>query len=122
MPKMPGEPPRWLSPYYGDAKGELIVMLGAHCPACDFEHSFRIGAEYWSREGLAVWEFDGNYERPTFTGSMLSKSPSGRRLCHSFLENGRWRFLEDCTHALAGQADIPMVPIKDWGEIPPDEC
>ena len=113
MPKLPADPPRWLSEFYGDAEGKLIIMLGAHCPACDFEHSFRIGAEYWDREGLAVWEFNGDYERPTFTGSMLSRG--GKRRCHSYLENGQWRFLADCTHALAGQT-VPMVRIKNWGD------
>lgn len=106
---MPGESPRWLSPVYADPKGREILALSAHCPACDEEHVFR----------LAVWPWNGDYERPTFEGSMLSV---GMIRCHSFLENGRWRFLADCTHALAGQADIPMVPIKDWGEIPPEEC
>ena len=107
--------PRYLHPYYG-GDPERIVLLGAHCPACNMEHSFRIDADYWQREGLDVWKWDGNWERPTFTGSMLSNKRQwpGYPRCHSYLENGRWRFLKDSTHPLAGQEDVPMVPIKDF--------
>jgi hypothetical protein len=33
--------------------------------------------------------------------------------CHSFLRNGRWEFLGDSQHALAGQT-VDMVPLPDW--------
>lgn len=33
--------------------------------------------------------------------------------CHSFLTAGRWRFLEDSGHALAGQT-VDMVALPDW--------
>jgi hypothetical protein len=33
--------------------------------------------------------------------------------CHSFLKAGRWEFLGDSAHALAGQT-VPMVPLPDW--------
>lgn len=34
--------------------------------------------------------------------------------CHSYLENGKWRFLGDSAHSLAGQENVPMVPLPDW--------
>ena len=104
MPKLPTDPDRWLSPIYDDPQGRHLLALAAHCPACDEEHVFRLG----------VWGFNGDYEKPTFDGSMLFVGPE--MVCHSFLENGEWRFLADCTHALAGQT-VPMVRIKSWGEI-----
>ena len=48
---------------------DRYVLLGAHCPACDFEHGFRIDSEYWAHEGKDVWEFNGDYDLPTFVGS-----------------------------------------------------
>lgn len=33
--------------------------------------------------------------------------------CHSFLRAGRWQFLGDSAHALAGQT-VDMVPLPDW--------
>lgn len=33
--------------------------------------------------------------------------------CHSFLRSGRWEFLSDSAHRLAGQT-VDMVPLPDW--------
>jgi len=33
--------------------------------------------------------------------------------CHSFLRAGRWEFLADSAHPLAGQT-VPMEPVPDW--------
>jgi len=33
--------------------------------------------------------------------------------CHSFIRAGRWEFLSDCAHELAGQT-VPLPPIPDW--------
>lgn len=94
-------------------KDDHIGMLSALCPACDFEHSFRVdlvGHGKW--ENGNFWSFDGNYEKPTFSPSMLS-NPGGLEdfhpICHSFLENGIWRYLGDCTHDMANQ-EVPMIP------------
>ena len=34
-------------------------------------------------------------------------------ICHSFLENGKWRFLGDCTHEMANMQDVSMIPIDE---------
>ena len=73
-------------------------------------------SEYWAREGTDVWTFNGDFEKPTFRASMLSQNPDysrTRRICHSFLTDGVWNFLTDCTHDLAGQS-VPMVPITEY--------
>lgn len=77
----------------------------------------------------AKWGWNGSYERPTFTPSVLIRSghhvpgqPPGSScwctynaehpdepapftctICHSFVTDGQIQFLGDCTHALAGQ-------------------
>ena len=91
---------------------DRTVLLGAHCPACNMEHGFRVDAKHWAREGKDVWEFDGNMEKPTFVGSMLSNKRKwpGYPLCHSYVRNGKWEFLNDSTHDLAGQT-VDMIPI-----------
>lgn len=33
--------------------------------------------------------------------------------CHSFIRDGRWQYLSDTAHRLAGQT-VPMVPVPDW--------
>lgn len=71
------------------------------CPGCDMAH--RIDD---------TWEFNGNIESPTFSPSILVGGNKGT-VCHSFINDGIWDFLGDCTHKLAGQK-IPMVPVPDW--------
>lgn len=92
-------------PFYSDP--DTIAGYGAFCPACKVEHLFLTT----SYDDHPVWGFDGNMEKPTFQGSMLANKREwpGRPKCHSFLENGRWRFLDDCTHEAAGQT-MDMIP------------
>ena len=88
------------------------------CPGCDQAH----GITY---AGGAPWTWNGDLERPTFTPSVLVKfhgyphgiDPAGEvqkpgpQVCHSFVTDGRIQFLDDCTHALAGQTvDLPEWP------------
>jgi hypothetical protein len=97
------------------------------CPGCASSHVIDVSP--------AGWRWNGSADAPTFTPSLLVRSghhlpdhdggscwctynaahPSepapftcGR--CHSFLEDGKIRFLADCTHALAGQT----VPLPAW--------
>lgn len=84
------------------------------CPGCD--HMHRIVFEQ-TADPTAVWQWDGNLEAPTVSPSILvhypTPEPNPRNVCHSFLRAGRWEFLGDCTHALAGQT-VDMVPLPDW--------
>lgn len=90
------------------------------CPACDDTH--RISD---------AWGWNGDTERPTFTPSVLvggvqwsegesfhkpshSKVPSGGQItCHSFVTDGVWNYLGDCTHDRVGQS-VPMIDLPDW--------
>lgn len=105
-----------------DKRGKLRVHpSGRHafwCPACKSVHQVVVG--------VGGWSFNGNPERPTFGPSVLVRGyepmtdaehvdvmrskPVERRplVCHSFVENGQIRYLDDCTHAMAGQTvDLP---------------
>lgn len=103
------------------------------CPGCNCSHVLSVSG------AGAIWGWDRNVDRPTFTPSVLFQSghhiPSqaGKRcwcdanrerveqgkepygftcdVCHSFVTDGRIQFLSDCTHALAGQTvDLPAYP------------
>lgn len=84
------------------------------CPACDIAKGIPVPGEDGQLpvEG-PHWEWDGNLERPTLSPSILQRQSGKIPLCHSFLRDGRWQFLGDCTHALAGQT-VDMVPVPDW--------
>lgn len=101
------------------SRGVLRVLESGYvafrCPGCERKHVIQVG------EGRAPrWSFDGNFDRPTFSPSILVTYPgpdAGQdgappAVCHSFVTDGQVRFLNDCTHALAGQT-VPLAPMKD---------
>ena len=60
--------------------------------------------------GEKAWGFNGNLDKPTLTPSVLSQwdSPTKHNVCHSFVTDGEVKFLNDCTHSLAGATrEIP---------------
>ncbi len=88
--------------------------LAFHCPGCGSAHHVAI------REGQRpCWTYNGDPVRPTFSPSILvtyngddaGVDDAPPAICHSYVTDGRIRFLEDCTHALAGQTvDLPEFP------------
>ena len=98
-------------------------LVGFMCPGCKEMHQLRV-------EGEGSWGFNGDYDRPTFTPSVLVRFKQIERdergewtgewvrdatgnpldsVCHSFVTDGHIRFLEDCTHELRGQV-VPLKP------------
>lgn len=110
------------------------LRLSFWCPGCKERHDIPCGDVTSPR-----WGYNGDPESPTFTPSILIKSghfTSGWKegdscwctwkaeegtepgfscgICHSFVTNGQILFLQDCTHALAGQTvEIPDYPYKE---------
>lgn len=95
------------------------------CPGCCQMHHVTV---YGSRG----WTFNGDGDRPTFSPSVLVKGTvpitddehatimAGGTIepkpvvCHSFVTDGRIRFLDDCTHALSGQTiDLPDLSANE---------
>ena len=95
----------------GDPDTRVVASLSALCPACGFEHSFRVDLEGHGKWPDA-WTFNGDFEKPTFSPSMgfnLRNQQEPHPRCHSFLRDGVWQYLNDCTHEMAGQ-HVPMIP------------
>jgi len=106
--------------------------LQFECPGCRETHAVSISG------GHPGWTFNGDFERPTLSPSVLVRTghycntppvpgdcacdfqerypeedpwewPCA--VCHSFVRDGQIQFLGDCTHALAGQTvDLPELP------------
>lgn len=101
--------------------------VGFICPGCNEAHYIRV-----SGQGRPMWSYNGNPDAPTFKPSILrrtghyasgfvpghgcwcGKDSAGDdwtfecSVCHSFVTDGKIQFLDDCTHALAGQTvDLP---------------
>ena len=121
------------------ARGLLRIIeggrLGFWCPGCEEMHMVGVNP--------GGWGFNGNYEKPTFTPSILVRSghympgwAEGLRngtkkdcyctfnkkhpelasfvcsLCHSFVTDGRSRFLPDSTHHLSGKT-VALEPYRE---------
>lgn len=112
------------------ARGVLRTLdggrVGFMCPGCREMHQVTIA-------GDRAWGFNGDYERPTLTPSVLVNSTKIVRdeagqwtgewerdaggnliptVCHSFVTDGAISFLGDCTHDLRGQV-VPLQPFSD---------
>ena len=93
--------------YLGDGNmgprgGKLYVF---HCPGCKSSHPFEVEAP----NGTG-WNWNGSFDKPTFTPSLLVWASRPEQRCHSFVTDGRIQFLGDSYHSLAGQT----VEIPDW--------
>jgi hypothetical protein len=76
-----------------------VFPLLFNCPGCRCSHPFD-----------KRWTWNGSYDAPTFAPSLLCFKDDPKSRCHSFVENGKIRFLADCWHPLAGQT----VDLPDW--------
>jgi hypothetical protein len=106
------------------------------CPGCKFPHAVNTDLK-------VLWGFNGDFEKPTLTPSVLLRSTKftdlGNRqhrewidagypkrdepfdsvphVCHSFVTDGRIQFLGDSTHEFAGQTvELPDFKWEDEDE------
>ncbi|WP_335928830.1 DUF6527 family protein [Vibrio parahaemolyticus] len=84
-----------------------VIAYSAYCPGCKQSHVIYV-------QGRVTWIFNGDLANPTFSPSLMVNrnlsNPSAPR-CHSFISNGQWQFLSDCTHELKGQT-VPMIEVN----------
>lgn len=87
--------------------------LQFHCPGCGEDHTVSV------TPGIG-WGWNKSMDKPTFTPSVKAwrlgckKGPNVEveippYVCHSFVEDGRIRFLDDCTHA-AKNTTLDLLP------------
>lgn len=87
-------------------KGVLKIhgsgRLSFYCKGCKMIHMVETDTA-----APIKWGFNGNYDKPTFTPSILVRYPlredKHQVVCHSFVTDGRIQYLSDCTHEYAGQ-------------------
>lgn len=87
-----------------------------YCPGCECEHGV------WTSKPAsngAQWKWNGDMILPTFTPSLIvtTEYPQGHgrppvvKRCHSYVTDGKIKFLSDCTHALSGQT-VALEPTE----------
>lgn len=101
----------------GETEYPVLVFV---CPGCEFMiegtgiHRLPVNTDAVTPS----WEWDENLENPTISPSILTQYEYGEgekkttKRCHSFLRNGIFEFLGDCTHSLKNQ----HVAMKDLPE------
>jgi hypothetical protein len=73
------------------------------CPGCGYEHAFSLKSESGNHE------FNMNLDKPTVSPSLLQNFVPGK-LCHSYIIEGKIKYLNDCQHSLAGQTvELPEI-------------
>lgn len=105
-------------------------LVGFHCPGCKTGHMVIVARDP-DLPDTPCWGYNGNPDAPTFTPSILCRGTvpitneqharimAGESfepqplVCHSFVTDGRIRYLEDSTHSLAGQT----VELPDWENL-----
>lgn len=92
-----------------------------HCPGCG--HAHLVHTKESGAEHPRCWTFNGDLNNPTVLPSIRQYNPPcvynnylEQTVCHSFVENGKIRFLSDCMHSMAGQT----VEIGDFETLPPN--
>ena len=98
-----------------------VIGYRVLCPACQYCHTFRTVKT--PGETVDIWEFDGNFDSPTFTPSMGANGNGNypnAPYCHSYVTDGHWEFLKDSTHRLAGQT-VAMIPTPKDAPLWPRE-
>lgn len=97
---------------FGDKPGIFVF----YCEGCDMEHVFYTQKDVPNRP---TWAFNNSEEKPTLHPSLLIRyhwgEESKERCCHSFITDGNIRYLNDCTHHLAGKT-VPLLPIDEYGD------
>jgi hypothetical protein len=86
-----------------NSPGEYVF----YCPGCESNHLINI-----SPNRASFHKLTGTSEKPTIRASVLSRGDvkSGKPRCHSFVTDGKIKFLEDCTHNLAGKT-VTLEPM-----------
>lgn len=95
--------------------GKVYQALMFVCPGCIDIYPGSTGLHMLAvntTEKTPAWDFDGNANFPTLSPSIMTKHQNGS-VCHSFLNQGIFEFLDDCTHSLAGQK-IPIPDLPTW--------
>ena len=79
-----------------------ITTWRFYCPGCKHDHLF-------FSDG---WDFNNNYEKPTFNPSLLNTKPDTSYRCHLYVNNGQIYYQDDCSHELKGL----IIPMKDLND------
>lgn len=89
---------------FGTCRDQRLLYF--HCPGCNYGHAYEVPR----------WTWNGSFDKPTFTPSLLINAFHPPSRCHLFMTDGKIQFCGDCSHSLAGQVvEIPDVDETNGG-------
>lgn len=98
----------------GNLKYDALMFV---CPGCQGDEGKGSGIHVLPvqyADGRPSWTWNGDLEKPTLEPSIMTRwGLDGKNVCHSFLRNGVFEYLGDCTHKYANQ-HVPIPPLPDW--------
>lgn len=97
----------------GDLEYDCLMFV---CPGCQEFGGSGLHMLPVNSEGLkkANWRWDENLEMPTLNPSILTHSGRNQaNVCHSYLIEGVFQFLDDSTHSLANKHAL-MPDLPSW--------
>jgi hypothetical protein len=84
------------------------------CPGCKSLHAVHT---ITPNSRGALWEFNGNVDKPTFSPSIIVsweyQATQQKHVCHSYVTDGKIQFLSDSTHSLAAQI-VELPDYENW--------
>ena len=83
------------------------------CNGCNRSHSVWIKPDKDYNNQNPVWEFNNNFELPTFSPSVKHRFGNyvGPTVCHYFIIDGEIHYCADSTHKLKGEiVELPDYP------------
>ena len=105
-----------------DGEDDSYKGIVIWCPGCEYIHTDGLkvgGLHLLPVSGITskrpTWLWNKDLVNVTLSPSILTKMTRNGKpfICHSFLTDGRWRFLGDCTHDLKNRS-AAMRPLPDW--------
>ncbi len=99
------------------AKARRITSNGefhgwwVECPGCETAHIYD-----------KRWTFNGDVDKPSYLGKRTWGPLKEKRVCHSWVTDGKIQFLNDCTHRLKGQTvDLPDLAVVPESQTAPED-
>ena len=94
---------------YDSKDNDKVAGYTIICPACRDHHEQNMGRHFLDDR----WTFNKNLTLPSFSSSLLVHEIEEMKdifpKCHSYINDGKIWYLDDCTHAMAGQTvELPI--------------
>ena len=105
---MKSRPCKLSSGRYIDCAAQDATHLTINSPGPSGQLTFPV-ILHGTRKGTNCWTWNGSIDAPTLKPSVLTKGHGF--LCHTWINDGKAQFLDDCSHEYKGQT-LDLLDVK----------